>query len=63
MDAEALVALEARVELARAVRAPVVDDDELDVARVVDVEDLLHRGQQRGALVVDRHEDRQLHGR
>jgi hypothetical protein len=47
----------------RGVGGAVVDDDQLDLAREVDVEDLLDCLGHAGCLVEDGHDDRQLHGR
>ena len=49
-------------DLAGAVPAAVVDHDQFDLARVVDRQRLLEGIRDAFFLVVDRHEDRQLHG-
>src|SRR5947209_1028866 len=55
--------VDALEDLPGPVPAAVVDDHQLDLARVLDVEDLLDRGRERRLLVVNGHEDGQLHGR
>src|SRR5436309_1013667 len=48
-------------DLPGTVPAPVVDDEQLDLAGIVDRERLFERLGDAGLLVVDRHQDRQLH--
>jgi hypothetical protein len=50
------------IKLACAIRAAVVDDDEFNVAWIVNLEHLLDRQGKGCDLVVYGHENRQLHG-
>ena len=61
MDADPVVSVETLVQFAGSVGAAVIDDDQFDRARIVHVEDVLDSVLQGGDLVVDRHQDGQLH--
>jgi hypothetical protein len=50
------IVVEAGQDLPAPIRTAVVDDDQLDIAGILDIEHTLHGSGERGCFTVDRHE-------